>query len=215
MRWTLLKSEFRQGALARIPNPPRGKPIRLPVTVPLAKIFARFAAPLFSNRAPPSPRRNWQSWIRFLDPAFAPLPAQPQGLSGILSRPPLGTQSGFAPIVRFHRRANVTLGMKNKVHAMLLGLTFSLASAGVSHAMSELISLSTEPLWPTSSTPDNNLVYNVTTVGRSGAGLLEVTLAAGAMPPGVTVTFSPSVLRFTGNQLFPAQWDPKLGIHVT
>src|SRR5205814_186671 len=62
-------------------------------------------------------------------------------------------------------------------------------------------SLSTEPLWPASSKPDNNLVYNVTTVGRSGSGLLEVTLTAGAMPPGVTVTFSPSVLRFTGNQL--------------
>jgi hypothetical protein len=91
--------------------------------------------------------------------------------------------------------------MKNQVHAMLLGLTFSLASAGVSHAMSELVSLSTEPLWPTSSTPDNNLVYNITTVGRGGAGLLEVTLTVGAMPPGVTVTFSPSSLRFTGNQL--------------
>ena len=84
---------------------------------------------------------------------------------------------------------------------MLLGLTFSLASAGVSHAMSELVSLSTEPLWPTSSTPDNTLVYNITTVSRGGAGLLTVTLTAGAMPPGVTVTFSPSVLRFTGNQL--------------
>ena len=67
--------------------------------------------------------------------------------------------------------------------------------------MSELLSLSTEPLWPTSSTPDNNLAYNITTVGRGGAGLLEVTLTAGDMPPGVTVTFSPSVLRFTGNQL--------------
>jgi len=31
--------------------------------------------------------------------------------------------------------------------------------------------------------------------------LLEVTLSAGEMPPGVTVTFSPSVLRFTGNQV--------------
>ena len=91
--------------------------------------------------------------------------------------------------------------MKNQVHAILLGLTLSLASAGVSHAMSELVSLSTEPLWPTSSTPDNNLVYNITTVDRGGSGLLEVTLTAGAMPPGVTVTFSPSVLRFTGNQL--------------
>jgi hypothetical protein len=67
--------------------------------------------------------------------------------------------------------------------------------------MSELISLSTEPMWPSASTPDSNLVYSVTTVGRGGSGLLEVTLTAGAMPPGVTVTFSPSVLRFTGNQL--------------
>jgi hypothetical protein len=67
--------------------------------------------------------------------------------------------------------------------------------------MSELVSLSSDPLWPTSSTPDNTLVYNVTTVGRAGAGLLEVTLTAGDMPPGVTVTFSPSVLRFTGNQV--------------
>ena len=91
--------------------------------------------------------------------------------------------------------------MKNQVSAMLLGLTFSLASAGVSHAMSELVSLSSEPLWPTSSTPDSNLVYSVTTVARAGSGFLEVTLTAGDMPPGVTVTFSPSVLRFTGNQL--------------
>ena len=84
---------------------------------------------------------------------------------------------------------------------MLLGLTFSLASAGVSHAMSELVSLSTEPLWPTSSTPDNTRLYNVITVGRGGAGLLTVALTTGAMPPGITVTFSPSLLRFTGNQL--------------
>jgi hypothetical protein len=91
--------------------------------------------------------------------------------------------------------------MKNQIRAMLLGLAFSLASAGVGHAMSELESLSTEPLWPTSSTPDNDLVYNITTVGRAGSGLLEVTLTAAAMPPGVTVTFSPSVLRFTGNQV--------------
>lgn len=91
--------------------------------------------------------------------------------------------------------------MKNKVYAVLLGLAVTLASAGVSHAMSELISLSTEPTWPTSSTPDNTLIYNVTTIGRGGSGLLQVTLTAGAMPPGVTVTFSPSPLRFTGNQL--------------
>lgn len=67
--------------------------------------------------------------------------------------------------------------------------------------MSELISLSALPVWPISPTPDSNVVYTVSTVGRAGSGLLEVTLTADDMPPGVTVTFSPSVLRFTGNQL--------------
>jgi hypothetical protein len=91
--------------------------------------------------------------------------------------------------------------MKKRIHTVLIAMALALTTASVSHAMSEFISLSTEPLWPSSSTPDSNLVYTVTTVGRAGAGLLEVTLTAGAMPPGVTVTFSPSVLRFTGNQL--------------
>jgi hypothetical protein len=91
--------------------------------------------------------------------------------------------------------------MKNRVYTTLTTVALALTTASVSHAMSEFISLSTDPMWPTSSTPDNTLVYSVTTVGRAGSGLLEVTLAAGDMPPGVTVTFSPSVLRFTGNQL--------------
>jgi hypothetical protein len=91
--------------------------------------------------------------------------------------------------------------MKTRLVSALLGLALTFTTASVSHAMSELVSLSSDPLWPTSSTPDNTLVYNVTTVGRAGAGLLEVTLTAGDMPAGVTVTFSPSVLRFTGNQV--------------
>ena len=91
--------------------------------------------------------------------------------------------------------------MKNHTYSILIAAALTLTTASVSHAMSEFISISSEPLWPTSSTPDNNLVYSVTTIGRAGAGLLEVTLTAGDMPPGVTVTFSPSVLRFTGNQL--------------
>ena len=91
--------------------------------------------------------------------------------------------------------------VKKQIRALLIGITFSLASAGVSDAMSDLISLSQEPVWPISSTPDGNLVYTVTTVGRGGSGLLLVNLSAGNMPPGVTVTFSPNVLRFTGNQL--------------
>jgi len=91
--------------------------------------------------------------------------------------------------------------MKKRAYPMLIAMALALTTTNVSHAMSEFISLSTDPMWPTSSTPDNTLVYSVTTVGRAGAGLLEVTLAAGDMPPGVTVTFSPSILRFTGNEL--------------
>jgi hypothetical protein len=91
--------------------------------------------------------------------------------------------------------------MNNKISTLLLAATLSLASTGVSQAMSSLISLSSQPLWPTSSTPDGNLIYNITAVGRAGSGLLQVDLTAGDMPPGVTVTFSPSALRFTGNQL--------------
>src|SRR5262249_72925 len=91
--------------------------------------------------------------------------------------------------------------MNNKISALLLAATLGLASTGVSHAMSSLVSLSSQPVWPTSSTPDGNLIYNITAVGRGGSGLLQVNLTAGDMPPGVTVTFSPSFLRFTGNQL--------------
>jgi len=91
--------------------------------------------------------------------------------------------------------------MKKGISKLLITTAFVLTSVSASHAMSDLLSLSTDPIWPTSSKPDSNLVYSITTVGRGGAGLLEVTLTAGGMPPGVTVTFSPSVLRFTGNQI--------------
>jgi hypothetical protein len=67
--------------------------------------------------------------------------------------------------------------------------------------MSTLVSLSSEPAWPATSTPGGNLVYNLTTVARAGSGLLEVVLTAAEMPAGVTVTFSPGTLRFTGNQI--------------
>ena len=90
---------------------------------------------------------------------------------------------------------------KNRIGAISIAVAFSLAAAGTSHAMSTLISMSKESVWPLTSTPNGEVLYSVTTVGRGGAGLLEVTLTAGDLPPGVTVTFSPSVLRFTGNQL--------------
>ncbi len=87
------------------------------------------------------------------------------------------------------------------MRALFLGFAMTLAATGTSHAMSELMSLSQQAVWPTSPLPDGSLVYSITTVARGGAGLLEVTLSADGMPPGVTVTFSPPVLRFTGNQV--------------
>ena len=83
---------------------------------------------------------------------------------------------------------------------ILAGLLMALTTSR-SFAMSELISLSALPVWPTTTNPNTTVLYSVSTVGRGGAGLLEVTLTAGNLPPGVTVTFSPSVLRFVGNQL--------------
>jgi hypothetical protein len=90
--------------------------------------------------------------------------------------------------------------MKNKVATILAGLLMALTTSS-SFAMSELISLSALPVWPNSTTPNTTVMYNVSTVGRGGAGMLEVELTAGGLPPGITVTFTPSVLRFTGNQL--------------
>ena len=83
---------------------------------------------------------------------------------------------------------------------ILAGLLMALTTSR-SFAMSELISLSALPVWPTTTNPNTTVLYSVSTVGRGGAGLLEVALTAGNLPPGVTVTFSPSVLRFVGNQL--------------
>jgi hypothetical protein len=91
--------------------------------------------------------------------------------------------------------------MRNQMRALFFVVSFGLSCVSTSHGMSSLVSMSQEPLWPASATPDGNLVYDITTVGRAGSGLLEVALSASNFPAGVTVTFSPSVLRFTGNQL--------------
>lgn len=90
--------------------------------------------------------------------------------------------------------------MKNRAITILAGLILTLTTSST-FAMSELISLSALPVWPTSTAPNTTVLYNVSTVGRGGAGLLEVELTAGGLPPGITITFSPSVLRFTGNAL--------------
>ena len=91
--------------------------------------------------------------------------------------------------------------MKNQIGTLFLAVGLTLGSTSTSEAMSFLISIGETPLWPTNSTPSGTVLYEITTVARGGAGLLEVTLSAGDLPPGVSVTFSPPVLRFTGNAL--------------
>ena len=91
--------------------------------------------------------------------------------------------------------------MKKRVYTILIGVALTLATASTSHAMSTFVSLSVEPEWPTTSTPGNVLLYKVTAVVRAGAGLLEVSLSTLGVPEGAIVDFSPSLLRFTGNQL--------------
>ena len=90
--------------------------------------------------------------------------------------------------------------MKNRVYAILTGTVLSLATCGVSHAMSELVSISIEPEWPATTNPGTVILYKVTAVTRAGQGLLEVSLSSLGLPDGATVSFSPSVLRFTGRE---------------
>ncbi len=89
--------------------------------------------------------------------------------------------------------------MKKTTFTIILGLALVLMTSPSSYAMSELVSLSVNPEWPVTVTPGTVVLYNVTTVGRAGAGLLEVTFSSAGLPEAMTVTFSPPVLRFTGN----------------
>ncbi len=99
------------------------------------------------------------------------------------------------------KRLPTTKNMKNRIYTILLGLALSLAGLSTSRAMSELVSVSIEPAWPTTSNPGTVILYDVTIVGRAGAGLLEVVLSSLALPEGATVTFTPDLLRFTGHQI--------------
>lgn len=87
--------------------------------------------------------------------------------------------------------------MKNRIHAILLGVACSLATAGVSHAMSELASITIEPEWPATTQPGTVTLYKIT-VTRAGQGLLEVSLSSLGLPEGATASFSDDMLRFTG-----------------
>jgi len=87
--------------------------------------------------------------------------------------------------------------MKNQIYPLLLGAAFSLATCGVSHGMSHLVSMTVEPLSPTPHQPANVFVYEIT-VQRAGQGLLKVDLSCEGLPEGVTASFSPSVVSFVG-----------------
>jgi hypothetical protein len=87
--------------------------------------------------------------------------------------------------------------MRNPVHAILMGAALGLAICSVSHAKSELVSMTVQPEWPAQSEPCAAVSYKVT-VMRAGQGLLEVALSCQGLPEGMTASFSPNCLRFTG-----------------
>jgi hypothetical protein len=90
--------------------------------------------------------------------------------------------------------------MKNRINAVLVGLATMVAGCSVSQAMSDLVSLSIKPLSPTSSTPGNVVLYEVT-VTREGQGYLGVELSAAGMPEGAQARFSINPVRFVGGEL--------------
>jgi hypothetical protein len=95
------------------------------------------------------------------------------------------------------KTAHAIKGMKIRIHAVLLGMVCSFAVANVSHAMSELASITVEPQWPTTTQPGTVTLYKVT-VTRAGQGLLDVSLTGQGLPEGATASFSTNRLRFTG-----------------
>jgi len=89
--------------------------------------------------------------------------------------------------------------MKTRINAILAGFALVLATTSASQAMSELVSLTITPLWPTSTEPGTIVLYEVT-VERGGQGLLEVALSNDGLPEGATASFSINPLRFVGRE---------------
>lgn len=88
--------------------------------------------------------------------------------------------------------------VRHRAITLLIGMAVGLATAGVSHAMSGLMDVSIEPDWPATSSPGTVIVYKVATALRAGQGSLQVSLGCQGMPKGAVVSFSPSLLHFTG-----------------
>lgn len=95
------------------------------------------------------------------------------------------------------KTTHATNPLKHRIHAALLGVVYSLVAVNVSHAMSDLASITIEPEWPATTQPGTVTLYKVT-VNRTGQGLLDVSLASSALPEGATASFSTNRLRFTG-----------------
>lgn len=89
--------------------------------------------------------------------------------------------------------------MKSKVFSTaMMVMACLLLTPVVAEAMSHLMSMSMVPVPPSTTTPGNVVVFRITAVNRSGAGLLEVNLTSAGLPAGAEASFSPATLRFTG-----------------
>ena len=123
---------------------------------------------------------------------------------------PPGKQHHFHPIVASLGRhmlvASETVkslltngNMKNRVNAILVGIALVLAFGGVSHAMSHLVCMSIEPEALAAYYPGSAVSYKYKiTLTRTGQGVLKVALSNSCLPEGVTASFSPDLVRFTG-----------------
>lgn len=87
--------------------------------------------------------------------------------------------------------------MQKRTYALALGIALSLIAGGVSHAMSHLMAIAVAAERTVTSDTTTHMSYKVT-LTRTGQGVLKVSLSSLGLPNGVTATFSPSVIRFTG-----------------
>jgi hypothetical protein len=94
--------------------------------------------------------------------------------------------------------ASIT-GLRSLSFSLFFGLVALLASNSA-YAKSDLLSVTLEPEWPTSTQPGNVIVYQVT-VTREGQGMILASLNIAGLPEGATATFSPATVRFTGRAL--------------
>jgi len=91
------------------------------------------------------------------------------------------------------------MNMKQNFKALVLGFALMTAAGLPAYAMSEFVSMSVKPLWPTTTTPGAVLLYEVT-VERQGQGFLEVVISSDGLPEGASAVFTQNPVRYTGHQ---------------